>query len=637
MKIHPRQHILDVWRSVVSASFQNETWTWGGRDESNSISDAEQLLCLLYPATEIERLSLDRPDAVSEDVLNTLRPLGGSKQIPQRVIDVLTDYMARYTDKDGASVFAGGSYFRNSSAEGGHTVEDSPITEEQRALEVVDSYSMSVTLCLSALGFINVFKPQVRRTDLKTKIEELEQSIRKRLTAAMVGLLRSFVVNTVEPDQPPGQAMLSMANQSGAPEQSILKALRSRLARVRARLRDDVRIGIDTEVGLDNENLLFECGWSWGIAQDATPIDFVTEEIASRKGLADSRPYLYFTVVALDGINDLGSQRTRELDLLDEEQRRLAEALQIRSDLTQRYWSTIARFGEQRWPLEDIPWRTSDGQESDYYSLLVSAVLMQDLVNRQATDDDLTRAVTVFEELANRGRITRRVTSRDPAVALHVPGVQMTLKNTHELGPQLYWSVADFAPLLLKRSLEAARLSANVNSRDRLMNVAEAAMEHLERRKLRRGPAAGLWDDPAEVFFPHEVQPREDKVSWYLTERIVEAMITGAKAFEESGALRSPQIISSALDLLNEADHLLNKEMLEDDASTMYNKLSEIETRLARARRILNERPGTANALALKALRELDELDVARLDAARGVSEPCWSSRRRTKVAQDGR
>jgi hypothetical protein len=200
----------------------------------------------------------------------------------------------------------------------------------------------------------------------------------------------------------------------------------------------------------------------------------------------------------------------------------------------------------------------------------------------------------------------------------------MTLKNTHELGPQLYWNVADFAPLLLKRSLEAAGLSANVHSRDRLMSLAEETMEHLGKRKLRQGPGTGLWDDPVEVFLPGEDRlpgQREDKVSWYLTERFIEAMVTGSKTFEET-ALRTPQMVDRALELLNEADHLLNREMLEveaDDESAMQKGLSRIEATLARARQVLNDRPGTANALALRALGELDELAVARLDAARSL------------------
>ncbi|KAA2266491.1 hypothetical protein F0L68_01745 [Solihabitans fulvus] len=622
MRIQPRQHILDVWRSVVSASFQDGKWVWGGRDEANSISDAEQLLTLLYPATEIENLALDRPDAMADDVLSTLKPLGDSIRIPRVVIDVLADYVSRYTDEGGEPIFAGHSYLRT------RTDPDAPrpqVTEEQLALGIVDDYSMSVTLCLAALGFIAVYKPETaRRPELRTKVDDLERAVGRRLTAAMVGLLRSFVVNTVEPDSRAGKVMLGMVNQSDAPEPVVLSNLKDRLSRVQTRLRDDVRIGVDAEVGLDNENLLFECGWSWGIASRAAPIDFVPEEIAVRQGVAEDRPYLYFTVVALDGINDLRSQRTRELGLLDEEQRRLADALQLRWELTQRYWSTIARFGGKRWPLEDIPWRTSDGEESDYYSLLVSAVLIQDLVNREATDDDLTRAVEVLEELARRGRITSRVTRGDQAVALHVPGVYMQLGGSDKLGPQLFWSVADFAPLLLKRSLEGARLSANVHARDQLMLIAEATMEHLMRRKLTGGLASGLWDDPASIFYPGEATDAavaEDRPSWYLTERVVEALVTAVRTFEVA-PLRSPQMIVSALDLLNEADHLLNQELLEadtDDQSAMHVGLGRIEAMLTRARRIINERPSTANALALEALRELDELAVARLDASRSI------------------
>lgn len=620
MRIQPRQNILDVWRSVVSGSFRDGLWSWGGQDAPNSISDAEQLLCLLYPATEIDSLGLDRPDEMADDVRSVLRPLGDSVWVPRVIVDVLADYMTRYTNEHGDPTFAGDSYLRDrADPQADHGTEVS-ITKEQLALDVVDAYSMSVTLCLAALGFLTVYKPQTeRRAELKLKVEELQESVSKRLTAAMTGLLRSFVVRTVRPSDPAGQVMLSMVNQAGTPEHVTLAKLQNRLSRVRARLRDDVRLAVDPSLGLDNENLLFECGWSWGIVQDARPIDVVADDVTQRTGVADARPYLYFTVVALDGINDLLSQRTRELGLLNDDQRRLAERLQLRWELTQRYWSTIARFGEQKWPLEDIPWRTSDGEESNYYSLLVSAVLVQDLVNREATDDDLTRAVAIFEELARRGRITRRVMKDDDAVALHVPGVHMTLTGAEKLGPPLYWRVADFAPLLLKRSLQAARLSGNVSARDQLMALAEATMDHLDTRRLNIGNSAGLWDDPSEAFFPQIDSAQEEKPSWYLTERVVEGLVAAVRTFQEP-PLRSAAMITTALSLLNEADHLLNQEMLTadaDDESAMQRGLSKIESMLARARLILNERPGTANALALDALRELDELAVARLDATR--------------------
>ncbi|WP_322758941.1 SCO2524 family protein [Frankia sp. Cr2] len=614
MRIQPRQHILDIWRAVLATSYPDGSWVWGGRDESNSISDAEQLLCILYPATTIENLGLDRPDAIADDVRTTLKPLGDSNRIPRVIVEILGEYIDRYSDEKGQPVFTGGRYLRREASG-----RQPSATVEQLELDVVDAYSMSVTLCLAALGFLNVYKPIVeRRPEARRKIDEIHSSTSRRLTAAMLGLLRSFVVKTVEPDEPHGRSMIHMMNAAGVSERTVIQELRNSLARIRARLRDDVRIGLGSDVALDNENLLFECGWAWGIAENAGRIDFVGEEFQQRSGVAEARPYLYFTVVALDGINDLLSPRTRELGLLNEEQRRLAEALQIRWDLTQRYWSTVARFGDQAWPLENIPWQTSDGKESDYYSLLVSSVLVQDLVNRRATDDDLTRAVQVFEELARRGRITSRVTKDDPAVALHVPGVQMTLNGSEDLGPQLYWSAADFAPLLLKRTLQAAKLSANVAARDRLMAVAEATMDHLARRRLRGGPGAGLWDDPVDLLLPAG-GPADSRPSWYLTERMIEGFVAAADTYEEM-PLRTTRMVENARELLSEADHLLNQEILQadsDDRSELSTGLLEIEATLTRARRILSERPSSASALAMEALRKLDELAVARIDAAR--------------------
>jgi hypothetical protein len=611
---------------VVTTAYRDRKWEWGGREEPNSVSDAEQLLCLLYPATELASLALDRPDAMASDVQNAVREFGDPIRIPQVMLDLLIDYLARYTGEDGEPEFGGGSYLRTLGA--GPVPDDGPpmITQDQRKLGVVDSYSMSVTLCLASLGFLGVFDQSVRRPDLKSKVKDLQESVAKRLTSAMIGLLRSFTVQSVEPDSEVARVMISTVNQVGAPEHVVLDDLRTRLGRLRARLRDDVRIGIDRNtVDLDNENLLFECGWSWGIARNARSVGVNLQEadlvvkprICDQEGIADARPYLYSTVVALDGINDLLSARTAELGLLNDAQVRLAEALRIRWTLTQRYWSTIARFGDQQWPLEDVPWRTSDGEESDYFSLLVSAVLVQDMQDRQATDDDLNRAVSVFESLAQRGRITRRVMMADRGVGLHVPGVQMRLGGSEAIGPQLYWWVADFAPLLLKRTLQAARLSGNVTARNQFLRLAETTMDHLARRQISRGPAAGLWDDPGEVLFPYDERKPEEAPSWYLTERVVEALVAAARMFAEQ-PLRSTAVIVRTHDLLNEAEHLLNQELLNADTSTaVRSKLGEIEARLVRARAVVNERPGTAHALTMDALLKLDQIAIAHDDAAR--------------------
>ncbi|WP_067695333.1 SCO2524 family protein [Nocardia jejuensis] len=630
MRIQPRQQILGVWRSLLTACFHRGEWVWGGRDGSNSISDAEQLLCLLYPATEIDGFGLDRPDDIADDIRAVLSPMGTGWRIGATLVTVLEDYIARYTEvievdtpegkaaKD-IPVFAAGSYL--SSADRNDPVPD------QRALDVVDSYSMSLTLCLAALKFLRGFHGPVadlatRRIQdavgLQRRIEVLDVRINTRLTAAMVGLVRSFVVNTVYPESPEGEAMLSMLNQTGAPSDAVVEAVGHRLDRVRIRLRNDVTLSQTPGVDLYGEGLLFECGWSWSMVRDAAAIDFVDMPIATQAGLAVARPYLHFTVVALDGINDLTSVRTRELDLLDDQQRRLAEALQLRWDLAQRYWSAVARFGAGRWPLEDIPWRTSDGEESDYFSLSVSAVLMQDLLNREASDDDLNRAAPIFDQLARRGRIISRVTESDPARAMHTPGVALLLHGSEQAGggPLLVWTVSDYATVLLKRTLQAARLSGTMETRDQLLALAQDTMDHLDRRSFRDGPV-GLWDDPARVFGGEETR----EPSWYLTERVIECLVAAARMYREP-PLRSPALGLRAMELLTEAEHLLNRELLElseRDMSSNRSALALAEQRLLRARRLIDERPGTAVSLASQALQELDELAYARFDATRSM------------------
>jgi hypothetical protein len=630
MRIQPRRQILNIWSSLLTACYRDDAWQWGGRDGSNSISDAEQLLCLLYPATEIPSFALDDPDTIPDDVADVLRPLGRMRQVGVKLVDILDDYLGRYTAADGRPIFSAGSYLKS-------TVAGGP-TDEQRELDVVDSYSMSLTLCLAALKYLRALRiwasvrpTQNERTKLDNRINEVEARIKVRLTAAMIGLVRGFVVQSVDPESRAGVAMLSMFNQTGAEPEAVLAGVAQRLERVRVRLRRDVTLNATPDADLEDEGLLFECGWSWGIVEDAADLeDFGTAPIATAEGYAIPRPYLYFTVTALDGINDLTSARTRELDLLDPEQRRLAEALQLRGDLAQRYWSAMARYGTGRWPLEDIPWRTSDGEESDYFSLCVSAVLIQDLINREANDDDLTRATLIFDELARRGRIIRRLTGEDFARELHIPGVPLSLFGTGTAdigeGEVLNWRVSDYAPVLLKRTLQAAQLSGTLTTRDRLLELAQATMDHLELRAFPRGSAQGLWDDADRVFRvvkPGETTPHSpngaQQPSWYLTERIVECLVAADNSFRQP-PLRSSTSALRSLELLNEAEHLLNQRFLslsEEDNTPNRTALENVEKQLQRARRLIDERPGTAHSLCAEALRSLDELDFASLDAMR--------------------
>lgn len=609
MRLQPRLQTLEVWRSVAQFSRNNGGWNWGGRDQRNSISDAEQLLCLMYPASIERNLALDQPDATADDVLDALKPLGDSVEIPKVLVDVLSDYMRTYRADNGTPIFAGETYFQ--SADRGVD-----LSKEQRGLDVVDSYTMSISLALSTLAFLKGFNRAVTRQQLRDKIAELEAAASARLSAAMVGLLRSFCVNVFEPDSRPGETLLRTINQGNLPDPVVLDEMRRVLRPVRASLRD-ATLGLSQDDSLDNENLLFECGWSWGVVDDALPVQ-TTEPIGEQPdGIALSAPFLYYTVVALDAIADLTSDRTRILGLLNSEQQRLAQALQLRWDIVLAYWSRIARFGDGRWPLEDIPWRTTDREESDYFSLLVTAVVLLDLLARRATDDDLTRTVAVLEELAIRGRINRRVTRGDAAITLHHPGVKLELIGAEKFGPPMIRMVSDFGALLLKRAVRAAELSRNNSARERLLTVAEESLTHMWRRRLSDGNGAGLWDDLTDLFPGITIEDKQP--SWYITERIIESLVIAASTLS-ARPIRSTRLQDFASELLSEADHLFSQEQLEaseQPGSAMHISLRRIGSKLQRARRLHQERPGTAVSIIADVLRELDELALARLDATR--------------------
>ena len=384
--------------------------------------------------------------------------------IPRQLIKFIGEYMRTYL-VDGTPDFSGDTYFEPEDPRGGRS------RTSNAQLHVVDSYSMSVTLCLATLGFLRVYRQGLRAASAKTiqEVDELEELCSQRLTAAMVGLLRSFTVNTFDPNDPPGQMLCGMINQRGVATEILVRDLLDDLAEIRAGLRQELTIGLgQVAEELENRGRLFECGWSWGVVDGAPEIAYASDIGAQPTGVAEARPYLYFTVVALDGIQDLFSERTRILGLLDEEQQRLARALQLRWDLTRQFWSKIATFGRGgRWPLEDLPWRTTDGRESDYYSVLLTSIVIEGAGSERNVDVDVDRIGRLLEELANRGRITRRPTEDDPAIDLHMPGMRLRLIGSEKVaeGPRLEWTVSSYTLLVLKRLLRVAELLEDSSAR----------------------------------------------------------------------------------------------------------------------------------------------------------------------------
>ncbi|WP_433422017.1 SCO2524 family protein [Microtetraspora malaysiensis] len=610
MKLQPRQQLMELWEAAARTSYQDRQWVWGGRDGANSIADAEQLLCLMYPAAELPGFRLDTPDETADDVLNALDVLGDSVEIPRLLLRLFTQYLRTYTYEDGRPDFSGGSYFQPGAP-------GDEITADQRAIDVVDSYSMSITLMLSMLGFLRVFRQSVRREGIRREIRELEALAGDRLSAAMVGMLRSFSVNAFEPSSPQGEALLRTANQTGAPRRRVLDDFQKQLQEVRAGLRD-LTIGSGV-VDLDNPNLFFECGWSWSVVKDAPTVETNLEVGQQPKGVAADTPYLYFTVNALVGLVDLWSERTRVLGLLNDDQQKLATALQRRWDLTQAYWRTVATYGKGRWPLEDIPWRTTDGKESDYYSLGVTAMVVQYLARSRAGDVDLNRVAGILEELAMRARIIRRAVPGDPPVALHTPGVRVNLHGSDELGPQMIWVVSDFAITLLKRTIWVSNVAQSSRTRERLHNLADQIWQHIQARQFASGVHKGLWDQPANAF--PDIGLRYEQPSWYFTERVVEFLVSLAQASGEP-PLRSSQLFEIAGEMLSEAEHLLSREQVLRPAlpgQHLRSSVSGVQAALQRARAIMGERPGSAIALISDALLELERQATARENASEAM------------------
>lgn len=615
MRIEPRKQILDIWRYMLQECYVGGAWIWGGRAESNPISDAEQLLCLFWPMTQIGTFGVHDPDETQADVAAALRPLGESTRIPRTLVEVALEYFANHTSEAGEPRFGAGSYLRTLDPK--TTVPQDAKTQD---LEVVDAYSMSITLCLSLLLFVDSRYDLEQQVKQRENLDKLRTLASRRLTAAMVGMMRSFVVNSVSSDSPPGRAIIEMLRQGDTTDGEMKKRLLERFDRLRTQINASLRLGLSEEAKPQKDQL-FECGWTWGIADGSKAItDYGKDlQVSKKTGYAQARPWLYFTVNALDGIVDVTSRRGTVLNVLNDDQRGLADALSLRWEFTQRYWSQVARFDPERWPLEDIPWRTSDGQESDYYSLLVMSVLIQDLVTRAATDADLVKAVGILHELAQRGRITRRMSEGDEAIELHYPGVPQGLGGSEEaVGTPLALYTADYAPLIIKRSLQAAQLTDDVEAREALMKLAESAMDHLyERRLIRNGDPIELWDDLST--FPGMEGVRFDKPSWYLTERVIEALVATASAYEREPP-RSALMYDHLLRLLTEADHVYNQELLRSNVyekTSLRDRLEEIGTLIERSRELANRRTSTAISLAERALRLLDALEVARQDAGR--------------------
>ena len=616
--IQPRRRLLEIWTYAAEHTMRDGKWTWGDANGSDSVTDAQQLLCFLVPATGLPELRLEDVNDISVDASTALAPFGGNAQIPRILVGALEQFATRYSRADGSCDFSAGENIYPKQP--GDTVPD-----HQRQLDVMPSYVASISLCLAALGFLAEYVEKLpQRSALHPRVAKLREALSRRLTAALVGLLRGFTLNLISQDSPDGRSLMRLINQDRVPQRQFLVQFIERMKAIRGRL-GEARLGMDLGperlAELDDLELLFEIGWTWGISSDAAPVVLRSkaEEIGAQdRGVAAAAPFLYFTMQAIDAIEQLVSERTRVLGLLNEEQERLASALSFRRDLTQRYWSRLARFGDS-WPLEDLPWRTVDGEESDYFSLLVCAVVIQDLRNRNANEDDLRRLEPLMSDLANRARITRRPLRGDQMAELHAPGLSIELETTEPIDVVMAWRVRDFAPVLFKRACQLAVLTGDPTVRDRMLQLATRTWNHLQDRQIGAEQGNGLWDNPRQVFY--WLEKNDGDVSWQITASIVDALVTSAEALNTRNA-RSQDLVQIAKAMVSEAEFLLNRQLLTTPAmanAPYQASLQRIREDLQRANARANDQPSLSLALAVNAVNQLDSIELGRNDVERGM------------------
>ena len=110
-------------------------------------------------------------------------------------------------------------------------------------------------------------------------------------------------------------------------------------------------------------------------------------------------------------------------------------------------------------------------------------------------------------------------------------------------------------------------------------------------------------------------------VSWSITERVTEVMVQAHEMYRQP-PIRSLELTELARALLSESAHLLGNEQMEPaptDSGRHGMEIRNIEVKLRRARSLVDEQPGTAYALTLDVLGQLDSLARAREAADRGV------------------
>ena len=647
MPLDAEQELKNVWwewiihaKSCHDQSDRNSSWseaffadTRNADEGRNSIMDAEAILCLLLPQGTVPSFDLRsgfKSRGLGIDTLNSeygRRADGELKtEAANLICTIARDFLESNSD-DGRPIFSANSYVV--------ATEGCPDEFKGGSIDIVDSFTLSVSACLQILYLLG---PNGWGNEGNTKpaiaadCESICDLAHRRLTAALVGLCNSFAYYEVPRDDWEDATGIMWPS-----EDDTIDRIRNRLSVL------DITV---------NPDRAFECGWSWGVHREAKGLPgslatslIVHDDLSPANSIADPLPYLYFTLNALEGIPDLFETWVRTEELLTPTELALAARLENLSDLANRYWGALAfaqsKVSRGSWAIEAMPWRTADGSVSLQWSLYVySIALNEHRAGRRATRRvDVERLIGVIDELAQRGRMNRPLVKndvpseilevlsaqdrermiRDPALALHSPGITLGLYD-HEGSRTFDFLIYDYAPQLLKRAAILLSETPELDLRERLRGLIDKIWDgHLNLRSSEADTRNfhKHWDYPLHAYPDSMSGPatgeqrddgtqRERVASWYLTERVVEGLVAMSRA-DTTRHRRSDSTINAFIQELS--DHLTYdlEEEIRKSGSEERERLEHLRSEVSRVR---NETLSSSVSSILRSLLEVvDTLD----------------------------
>lgn len=642
---------------------------WGddrvGEGVRNPIADAEMLLTLLTPTFQIESFSLRGINRVEDAGLQAaLTQLSKGDAVGMPLKDCLLGRLLDFLEPPVHEAFSPGQpggYARL--VEGDDRPVDSLLDGDGKLrLRTVDGYTLTISVCVQAMCLLRAWIEHPEQaangamsSSSRETLAEVFDLCSARLTDAMLGLLRGFTVKTYARDTGPGAPGGRTSSREweikngrewpgnrGFAQSSALQAIRRRLA---------TRFGDWYEDLLKGDEIPFACGWSWGPIRDRPWIgDDQIDRLIEQHPVFDEgetplwavdAPYLYFTIAAIEGVADLLETKVRSANILNGDQAYLASQLGFLVDNTTAYWRALAFAPVQEpkseqgrddrtspWYMERLPWRTTDGDRDDYYSLYVLGLILGD--RNELDRVRLVRIVALLEELAQRARITREPyvfgnpEHGDPAVKIHFPGKRLELiygSDTPDVDklPVCEWTVDDFAPKLLKFTGIVGQRTQDAEVRRRALALADDIWDNnLCHRRLRYREADNpsqkgwVWDAPLEPFnraWADDLEWEEleeegslgtqglddeglaPRFSWHMTQRVSDALTAVVQAQERSTTA-------------GDRTRALTQEIIE----TLRGRgdIGDSETRLSSAEAALLSSPALALSEALEAAQQVE-------------------------------